>query len=140
MDWYSHHYCKLLSSTPVPTFTVEVKASGSNFTGSIDFSLTCILSEAENVEATVSYQWIKNNGTRTELPSNTNRLSFSPLRLSDAGEYYCTAFVLTSYLQNPINTTSGLFSVQLTGTSSQLLLSILDSPSSQATLPLPNLL
>ena len=94
---------------------MEVRASGSALTGSTDFSLTCILSGADNVDATVSYQWIKNNGTRTQLGSNTNRLSFSPLRLSDAGEYYCIAFVLTSYLQDPINTTSGLFSVQLTG-------------------------
>ena len=44
---------------------------------------------------TYTYQWIKNNVTITqiEVDSESNTLSFSPLRLSDAGQYTCQSTV-----------------------------------------------
>ena len=106
----------------VPTVTVEVSASGSASIGMKGYSLTCSLSGADNLDATVSYQWTKHNGTRTQLGSNTNRLSFPSLRLSDAGEYACVAFVSLPYLQHPINATSRPFPIQLEGNSNLYLL------------------
>ena len=44
---------------------------------------------------TYTYRWIKNNVTITQIEVDTesNTLSFSPLRLSDAGQYTCQATV-----------------------------------------------
>ena len=120
--WYHSIYTTYSFFHAVPTLTVEVSASGGASIGIKGFSLTCSLSGADNLDATVSYQWTKNNGTRTQLGSNTNRLSFSSLRLSDTGEYVCVAFVSLPYLQYPINATSRPFLIQLEGNSNLYLL------------------
>ena len=37
----------------------------------------------------VNYQWTKNNGTTQTEIGNSSILLFSPLKLSDAGQYIC---------------------------------------------------
>ena len=61
--------------------------------GQSDYSLICNVIGAEN--PTVTYQWTKNNGTQIQIQvgANSNTLSFSSLRLSDAGLYTCQATV-----------------------------------------------
>lgn len=45
-------------------------------------------------QATISYQWMKNNGTAlTQVGDSSDTLSFSSLRLSDAGQYTCQVTV-----------------------------------------------
>ena len=62
--------------------------------GQSGYSLTCDVSVTGAVNTSISYQWIKNNGTHTQVQVGTDRvLSFSPLRLSDAGRYTCQATV-----------------------------------------------
>ena len=63
------------------------------------YSLTCSVSGAEGLnDTTITYQWTKNNGTQTQVETNSNTLSFSPLRLSDAGEYTCEIIVISNSL------------------------------------------
>ena len=54
-------------------------------------TLTCEVTVDASLNS-ITYQWSKNNGTQTQV--GTDRvLSFSPLRLSDAGRYTCQATV-----------------------------------------------
>ena len=56
--------------------------------GQSGYSLIC----GGAANPSITYQWTKNNGSQTQV--GTNRvLSFSPLRLSDAGQYTCQATV-----------------------------------------------
>ena len=70
--------------------------------GQNGYSLTCGVNGAGNLSPTITYQWIKNNGTLTqiELGSDPKLLSLdsSPLRLSDAGRYTCQVTVTSPYL------------------------------------------
>ena len=59
--------------------------------GQNGYSLTCNVAVDASLNS-ITYQWTKNNGTQTQV--GTDRvLSFSPLRLSDAGQYTCQATV-----------------------------------------------
>ena len=70
------------------------------------YSLTCTVNEAEHLNVSITYQWTKNNGTQTQLirknEADPRVLSFSSLRLSDAGWYTCQATVSSPYLNNDI--------------------------------------
>ena len=58
-----------------------------------NYSLICnvTVTGADTGDPSITYQWTKDNGTQT---LGTDRvLSFSPLRLSDAGQYTCQATV-----------------------------------------------
>ena len=59
--------------------------------GQNGYTLTCNVAVDESLNS-ITYQWTQNNGTQTQV--GTDRvLSFSPLRLSDAGQYTCQATV-----------------------------------------------
>jgi hypothetical protein len=67
--------------------------------GQNGYSLTCDVAVTGSISNSITYQWTKNIGSQT-IPVGTDRvLSFSPLRLSDAGQYACQATVC------PINIT-----------------------------------
>ena len=72
--------------------------------GQSGYSLMCGVTGAENLNPSVSYQWTKNNGTLTQIQvgADPSVLSFSPLRLSDAGRYTCQATVSSPYLSSDI--------------------------------------
>ena len=76
--------------------------------GQNGYSLTCGVSGAGNLNPTITYQWTKNNGTQTQIQvgANSGVLSFSPLRLSDAGQYTCQATISSPYLNDDIITTT----------------------------------
>ena len=69
--------------------------------GQSSYSLTCVVMATGTVypSITYSYQWTKDNGNQTIQVGTDRVLSFSPLRLSDAGQYTCQATV------NPCNLT-----------------------------------
>ena len=76
--------------------------------GQNGYSLTCVVYGVENINPSITYQWTKNNGTQTQLQvgATPKVLSFSPLRLSDAGQYTCLVIVASSYLFNGVTTTA----------------------------------
>jgi hypothetical protein len=57
---------------------------------------------ADHLCPSITYQWTKNNITVTQLETPPNSLSFSPLRLSDIGEYSCQATVRALALINNV--------------------------------------
>ena len=63
--------------------------------GQSGYSLICGEIVTGTADPTITYQWTKNNGNGTQTPVGTDdrELSFSPLRLSDAGQYTCQATV-----------------------------------------------
>ena len=60
--------------------------------GQSGYSLTCGVTVTGTANPSITYQWTKNNGTQTQVGAD-RVLSFSPLRLSDAGRYTCQATV-----------------------------------------------
>ena len=62
--------------------------------GQSGYSLICgvTVTGADTGNPSITYQWTKNNGTQTQVGAD-RVLSFSPLRLSDAGRYTCQATV-----------------------------------------------
>ena len=65
--------------------------------GQSGYNLTCGVTNSGAENPTITYQWTKNNGTHTPVQVGTDRvLSFSPLRLSDAGRYTCQATAVSS--------------------------------------------
>ena len=73
---------------------VEITTNGTKVLGQSGYSLTCgvAVTGADSANPSITYQWTKDNGTQTQ--AGTDRvLSFSPLRLSDAGRYTCQATV-----------------------------------------------
>ena len=88
----------------VPAISVQITTSGALMLGQSGYSLTCGISGSANLNSSIIYQWTKNNGTQTQIQvgDDPKVLSFSPLRLSDAGRYTCQATVSSPYLNNNI--------------------------------------
>ena len=78
-----------LSSLSVPPINVQISGSRETPTSGENYALTCIVSGVSSVS---TYQWRKNDDI---LDQTSQILSFSPLRLSDAGIYTCSITVAT---------------------------------------------
>ena len=55
----------------------------------------CSISGAENLNATLAYEWRNRDQL---LNSNSSSLHFSSLKLSNAGRYICQVSITSSYL------------------------------------------
>ena len=53
----------------------------------------CIVIGIRSDNLIVNYQWTKNNGTTQAEVGNSSTLLFSPLKLSDAGQYICQVMI-----------------------------------------------
>ena len=55
------------------------------------YNLTCIVTGIENLDPSLElmYQWTKNNESTQVVIGNSKALFFSPLKLSDVGQYIC---------------------------------------------------
>ena len=71
--------------------SVGITTSGGMVLGQSGYSLTCDVTVTRTTNASITYQWTKNNGTQTIQVGTDRILSFSPLRLSDAGQNTCLA-------------------------------------------------
>ena len=95
-DAYLKQY--LYSLSAVPPIIANITTEGTERVGQ-PYTLVCsVLSGLEGLSAVVSYQWTKDNGTRSHLGANSNTLSFPSLRLSDAGSYTCEIMVNSNHL------------------------------------------
>ena len=81
-----------------PSMLVQVSEVGGILTSGENFDLSCTVLGAENINPTIAYQWIKSNGSQTMVGTDSNTLSFTPLRLSSASRYICMVTITSSYL------------------------------------------
>ena len=72
------------------SYLVHINDCGGTIVAGQSCTLVCTMSGVGGSNPTISYQWTKNNGTiQTQVGNNSDTLSFSSLRLSDAGQYTC---------------------------------------------------
>ena len=95
-------YVHQISLSPGPSISVMVTANGAPELGQNGYSLTCGVSGAGNLSPTITYRWTRDNGTQTQVGTNSNTLSFSPLRLSDVGQYTCGVTITSPFLNSEI--------------------------------------
>jgi hypothetical protein len=69
------------------------------------YNLSCNVQGVENLDSNITYQWTK-NGTLNVIRQSSSILSFSPLRLSDAGFYMCRVTISSDYLDNTLTANS----------------------------------
>ena len=95
----------ILPSAPPITAMVTANLKESLMVGQTGNTLTCNVSGADNLNPTITYQWTRND---QPVPgATTNTFNFSPLRLSQAGVYTCSATVGSSFLSGDINANAG---------------------------------
>ena len=83
--------------------SVQVSGGGTTSTAGEDYQLTCRVSGAENLNPTTTYRWTKNSGSgQTQIGTNSNTLSFTPLQLADAASYVCEVTIRSSYITGDI--------------------------------------
>ena len=88
---------------PAPSVSVQISDGVATPTAGENHQLTCNVSGTEGVNPTMTYKWTKaNDTTQTQVGTNSNTLSFTPLRLSDAANYTCKVTVDSSYLSGAI--------------------------------------
>ena len=104
MVFHLSQSCTDLSFYPVKD--IQIIPSGAPTLGQNGYTLTCRVLVAKYLCASIAYQWTKNNNTAVIQPptahKQTNALSFSPLRLSDAGQYTCYATISSPYLSSDV--------------------------------------
>ena len=83
-----NNYCLIIF---ILSFKLVISSDGSAPNPGQNYTLLCNISGTEYLKpnSIINYQWTKNNGTRTEVGTNSNTLHFSALKLSDAGGYTC---------------------------------------------------
>ena len=91
------------SSPPAPEVTVTVSAIGAPIVGGTSYSLTCGHDAPQSLMATVQSTLTTPDGTMlTSLPH-----TFSPLRVTDGGQYSCTATISSPLVTGDFTATQG---------------------------------
>ena len=97
------------------TIFAEISSTGTTVAGQ-SYTLHCNVIGIEKFTPILSYKWTKNNGTLTHIGSDSKTLSFSPLRLSDAGQYFCHVAASSDITNEHVaNTSSRSFEVNISG-------------------------
>ena len=99
--YYCSFFFFVLSFYPVVN---QVTTSGPPVLGLNNYTLTCKALVANHLcPCATTYQWTKNNIiTELEVETESNTLSFSPLMLSDAGQYTCQATIWSFHINDVI--------------------------------------
>ena len=102
-----------------PDVVVQIASTfeGQYFTTGTNHSLMCIVNGTAMLRSELTFEWMHSNGTDLEKAGTNSRdLHFSPLKLSDAGEYTCTVNISSSLLKtNLIINSMSKYSVQIIG-------------------------
>ena len=98
-----------INSLSAPNISVQITTSYNNEVSllpdrSMDVWLNCSESLTVIFNLTITYLWTKNNGTQTQV-GMMKTLLFSPLKLSDAGQYTCFVTASAPYLSNNLTAT-----------------------------------
>ena len=88
---------------PAPAISIQISDGGATPTAGENYQLTCSVSGADNLNPTITYRWSRNSGSgQTPVGTDSNTLSFIPLRLSDAATYVCEVTIYSNYLTRNI--------------------------------------
>ena len=71
-----------------------------------NYNLTCAIMGADKLSPMISYGWIQNEDPLEMVDKESDVLSFSPFRLSHAGNYSCMVNVTSNYVKDIITMTS----------------------------------
>ena len=83
--------------------SVQINGSRDTPTPGEDYQLTCSVSGADNLNPTTTYRWTRSSGSgQTQVGTNSNTLSFTPLELSNAASYVCEVTISSNYLTGDI--------------------------------------
>ena len=108
-------WCVYVSLTPHTVITVQVTFSCANdslTTGQTGFSLSCDVSETDNLNSpTFIYQWKKNGSVISDQQGRTFS-SLSPLTASNAAQFTCEVTVSSPSLNESITVTSSTIKIQ----------------------------
>ena len=104
VHYYQPLRCVYRIPPPAPEVTVTVSATGgAPIVGGSSYSLTCDHDAPQSLMATVQSTLTTPNGTiLTSLPH-----TFNPLRVTDGGQYSCSATVSSPYLTDDFPATQG---------------------------------
>ncbi len=86
----------------------EVTPSGT-LTAGQNYSLTCSVDIPQSLNATITYVWTR-GGTQVGIDSILN---FSPLVLTNSGQYVCTVTVTSDLLITQLTDESDVFEVTI---------------------------
>ena len=76
--------------------------------------LTCSITGAERLSVhTTTFHWTKYNGSTLQIQKNTSTLTFSSLRVSDAGQYTCSATIDSNILSESIRSTDSAYTISI---------------------------
>ena len=95
-----------------PSISVQISNSTNGIAGE-NYDLICSVLGAENLSPSITYQWTKNSNGQIQVGTNSNTLSFTPVRLSDAANYSCTVAITLSYLSAGMITAMASQSVRI---------------------------
>ena len=97
-------------------FSAEISSTGTTVAGQ-SYALHCNVAGTERFSPILSYKWTKNNGTLTHVGVDSEMLSFSPLRLSDAGQYIYRVTASSDVTNKQVaNTSTQSFEVSISST------------------------
>jgi hypothetical protein len=75
-----------------------------NLTAGTNFSLICNVDDIAKFRAELGFEWIHFNGTDfEEVNVISNEIHFSPLKLSEAGNYMCQVNIRSSLLRSNLS-------------------------------------
>ena len=94
-----HNYS--LSSVPKMSIQITESTNGNVPIAGMPYDLICNALGAENLNPNITYQWTKNSDS-SQIGTNSNILSFAPIRITDSGNYSCLVNVDSSYLAGHI--------------------------------------
>ena len=80
-----------------------------NLTAGDSVTLICEVDGVDDISPDIKYTWWHYDGGDTKsINSNVSELSFSPLKLSDAGEYICGVNISSTLLSSNLISNSSM--------------------------------
>ena len=90
----------------VPNIEIKIISFRENVLLGENYNLTCTITGADKLSPTISYEWIQNETLLEMVDSSI--LSFSPFKLSHAGNYSCIVNITSNYVEDIITMTSDI--------------------------------
>lgn len=95
----STYYTNSAVSAPKLSIRITNSPNGAFPVAGKNYDIICGVEGTENLNSTITYQWILWKKSDEMRNRHSKNLSFTPVRVSDAGtRYSCSATIVSSYL------------------------------------------